>query len=130
MDTIEGTSPASETANIYFCAYAYLFAGLDPAWYEAHVLPLLATPASTRSEEQCWDGYLFWGNWLQEMLLGLLPAYLGHLPNVITASEERSRMYCDHLASIAVFGSVDPIENGWLFTFLIQARIRERVSWV
>jgi hypothetical protein len=129
VDTIEGASPASEVARILVAANAPLFAGLDPGWYEAHVLSSLALPASPRSGEQCWDGYLVWGSWSQEMLPGLLPVYLSHLPSVITASSERSRMYCDHLAAIAVFGSVDPIENGWLDTFLITSRLRERLSW-
>jgi hypothetical protein len=128
-DTIDGASPPSEVARILLAARAQLFAELDPGWYEARIVPLLETPASARSGQQCWDGYLVWGGWSQEMLPGLLPAYLSHLPNVITASAERSRMYCSHLAAIAVFGSIDPIENGWLDRLLIRARLRERLNW-
>jgi hypothetical protein len=128
--TIEGASPASSIARILVAANAYLLAGMDRGWYEAHVLPLLATPASPRSREQCWDGYLVWGSWSQEMLPGLLPAYLSHLPSVITASDERSHLYCSHLANIAVFGSIDPLGNGWLDSFMVHARLRERLSWV
>ncbi len=126
---IEGRSPASEVAGILASANAYLLAGIDPDWYEAHVLPLLGTPASPRVREQCWDGYLFWGSWSQEMLPGLLPVYSSQLPTAITASDERSRMYCAHLANIAVFGSIDPPGTGWLDSFLVHARLRERLSW-
>lgn len=129
-EIIEGESPASEVARILVSANAHLLAGLDTGWYEAYVLPLLATPASPRTLEQCWDGYLVWGRWSQEMLPGLLPAYLSHLPSAIMASNERSRMYCGHLANIAVFGSVDPLGSGWLDSFLVHARLRERLSWV
>lgn len=128
-EMIEGESPASEVARILIAANADLLAGMDPGWYEAYVLPLLATPASPRSREQCWDGYLFWGSWSQEMLPGLLPAYSSHLPSAITASDERSRMYCGHLANIAVFASIDPLGTGWLDSFLVHARLRERLSW-
>jgi hypothetical protein len=128
-ETIDGTSPASEVARILVAAHAYLLAGMDMGWYEAHVLSLLATPTSPRSREQVWDGYLVWGNWSQEMVPGLLPAYRDHLSIVIAASAERSRMYSDQLASLAVFGSTDPIESGWLDTFLVHARLRERLNW-
>jgi hypothetical protein len=128
--TIEGASPASEVAKILVAANSHLLAGMDLGWYEGHVLPLLATPASPRSREQCWDGYLSWGSWSQEMLPGLLPAYLGHLSNAITASDERSSMYCRHLANIAVFGFIDPLGNGWLDSFLVHAHLRERLGWV
>ncbi len=128
--TLEGVSPASEVAKILVAAYAYLLAEVDFAWYEAHVLPLLTAPASPRSREQCWDGYLVWGKWSQEMLPGLLAAYVSHLPSIIIASDERSRMYCSHLAGIAVFGAVDPLESGWLALFVVRAHPRERLSWV
>jgi len=129
-ETIGGESPASEVARILVAANAYLLAGMDKGWYEAHVLPLLETPASPQTQEQCWDGYLVWGSWSQEMLPGLLRAYLSHLPSAIVASDGRSRMYCGHLANIAVFGFIDPLGNGWLDSFLVHARLRERLSWV
>jgi hypothetical protein len=32
--------------------------------------------------------------------------------------------------SVLVFGSIDPLGNGWLDSFLVHARLRERLSWV
>lgn len=125
----DGSSPASEIARVLVPANADLLFGLAPDWYQDHLLPLLATPASDRASEQSWDGYLFWGRWSQEMLLGLLPAYLGHLPKITRGSDERSRMYCGHLAGIAVFGAIDPIANGWLEEFVSKASRRERLSF-
>ena len=47
-----------------------------PEWTRAGTkrtsCPCWPTPASPRSREQCWDGYLVWGNWSQEMLPELL----------------------------------------------------------
>jgi hypothetical protein len=39
-------------------------------------------------------------------------------------------MYCDHMAGVAVFGAIDPIENGWLDAFLTRSSRRERLNWV
>lgn len=64
------------------------------------------------------------------MLPRLLTAYLDHLPAITTGSDERSRMYCGHLAGVAVFGAIDPIDNGWLDAFLTGSSRRERLNWV
>lgn len=127
---IEGGSPSSEIARVLVPANSLLLAAMAPDWYEAHVLPLLFAPAPSRSSEQSWDGYLVWGRWSQEMLPGLLPAYLNHLSAIGTGSNERSRLYCGHTAGIAVFGAIDPIENGWLDEFLTRSPRRERLNWV
>lgn len=39
-------------------------------------------------------------------------------------------MFCSHLAGFAVFGAIDPIENGWLSEFLTRVQRRERMHWV
>jgi Domain of unknown function (DUF4020)/SIR2-like domain len=132
-EMIEGDSPASEIARVLVPANALLLAAMAPDWYGTHVLPLLSETASPRSSEQSWDGYLYWGSWSQEMLPGLLTPYLDHLPAITTGSDERSRMYCgSHLAGVAVFGAIDPIDNGWLDAFLTSTRSfgRERLNWV
>jgi len=127
---INGDGPASEVARILVAAKASLLADISQDWYTEHVLPLLATPATPRNSEQNWDGYLVWGNWTQAMLPGLIPACLRHLPEMTGASDERSRMFCSHLAGFAVFGAIDPIDNGWLVELLTRSQHRERVQWV
>lgn len=128
--TIGGDGPAFEIARILVPSRALLLAGIAPNWYDGNLLPLLSAPASPRSSEQSWDGYLAWGSWTQETLSGLLPVYLNHLPEISNGTVERSRMYCGHLAGIAVFGAIDPVDNGWLDTFLTRASLRERLNWV
>jgi SIR2-like domain len=127
---IGGDGPASEIARILVSAKASLLADVAQDWYTEHGLPLLAAPANPRQSEQHWDGYLVWGTWTQTMLPGLIPAYLRHLPEITGASDDRSRMFCSHLAGFAVFGAVDPLENGWLGDFLTRAQRRERMHWV
>lgn len=127
---INGDGPASEIARILVTAKASLLADISQDWYTEHVLPLLATPLTARHSEQNWDGYLVWGSWTQAMLPGLIPAYLGHLPEIAGALDERSRMFCNHLAGFAVLGAVDPINNGWLSEFLTRSQRRERMHWV
>lgn len=127
---IDGHNPASEIARILVVAKAQLFAEIAQGWYSEHVLPLLATPETPRVSEQCWDGYLVWGSWTQAMLPELIPAYMHHLPEITGASNDRSRMFCGHLAGFAVFGAIDPIENGWLDEFLTRSEYRERMHWI
>jgi hypothetical protein len=57
---VDGDSSASEVVRILVSANAHLLAGIAPDWYSEHVLSLLATPATLRTSEQCWDGYLVW----------------------------------------------------------------------
>lgn len=126
---LDGDSPASEVARVLVSAKAALLAEISQDWYREHVLPLLATPATPRSSEQNWDGYLVWGTWTQAMLPGLIPAYMNHLPEIARASSDRSRMFCSHLAGFAVFGAIDPIDNGWLDEFLTRSAHREHMHW-
>jgi hypothetical protein len=58
-----------------------------------------------------------------------MSAYIKHLQEVATASDERSRMFCDHLSSVAVFGAIDPVDNGWLDEFLTRSALREKMHW-
>ena len=37
--------------------------------------------------------------------------------------DDRSRMFCNHLAGFAVFGAIDPLENGWLDDFLTRTSV-------
>jgi hypothetical protein len=127
---IDGDGPAAEVARILLSARASLLADVAPDWYSEHVLPLLATPASPRNSEQNWDGYLVWGSWTQTMLAGLIPACLHHLPEITEASDKRSRMFCTFLGGFAVFGAVDPVDNGWLDEFLTRSEHRERMHWI
>jgi hypothetical protein len=127
---IGGNGPASELARILVAAKAAMLEEVSQDWYTEHVLPLLAAPANPRQSEQAWDGYLVWGTWSQTMLPGLIPAFLHHLPDITGASDERSRMFCSHLAGLAVFGAIDPLDSGWLDEFLTRAHNRERMHWV
>jgi hypothetical protein len=127
---INGDNPASEIARVLVSAKAALLAEIAQDWYGKCVLPLLATPRTPRSTEQNWDGYLVWGTWTQTMLPGLIPAYMSHLPEIATASNDRSHMFCGHLAGLAIFGAIDPIDNGWLDEFLTRSGHRERMHWV
>lgn len=122
--------PASEVARILVAAKAALLADISQDWYTEKVLPLLAAPATPRQSEQNWDGFLVWGSWTQAMLPGLIPAYLRHLPEITVASDQRSHLFCSHLAGFAVFGAIDPIDNGWLNEFLTRSQHRERMHWV
>lgn len=64
------------------------------------------------------------------MLPGLIPAFMHYFPEITGASNERSRMFCGQLAGFAVFGAIDPIDNGWLNEFLTRSQHRERMHWV
>jgi hypothetical protein len=38
-------------------------------------------------------------------------------------------MFCGRLAACVVIGTIDPLDNGWLYEFLTRAAHRERMHW-
>ncbi len=79
--------------------------------------------------KQCWCGYLYWGRWTDSML-GQADILLWRYVSVNWfASERMQRAFCAHLAGIAVYASIHPLDNGWLFRFLVTVSKESREMW-
>ncbi|MFH0849138.1 MAG: hypothetical protein V1857_06520, partial [archaeon] len=103
---------------------------LEPQWTEEKVFVLLDWSRDASRAEQAWAGFLVWGMWSVEMLPNLLPLYR------MTFSDFENRLapelrkdFCRHIASIALFGVPDPVEEGWLWEFLRVIDQSSRKMW-
>lgn len=108
----------------------------DQRWCQDNVIPLLdwADPGRAR---RTWDGFLYWGRWNGQLLsIGLLTQYLETAGHIHEFREELRRQLCQHLASVAIYSDIHPIENGWLraFTARVDPATRtemlEQVAWL
>jgi len=106
----------------------FVFA-LDPDWAIENVLPLLDFAIDVKRARSAWDGFLSWGSWDEGILPELLPLYERSFPYLLGADQGKRNWLCEHLANIAVFASINPLDNGWLDKFVIQAGDEVRATW-
>ena len=108
----------------------YLFA-VDEQWCLSSVLPLLDPEIDERRAVRCWDAYLTAGATNQAMLeAGHLDYYLKMVSRLDQISEHSRHDYFGHLAAIALFSGMNPIEQGWLDRFTATAEIKARTHWI
>ncbi len=106
----------------------FLFA-LDANWTRKNILPLLDWSSDHRRTQQVWHGYLMEGGWHEALLPSLLPLYQ---QSFCRLSDELSSMrdrFCEHLASIALYSSSNPMKDGWLQKFLLTPDRESHRSW-
>jgi hypothetical protein len=63
------------------------------------------------------------------MLPRLLPCYESAFPAVHAEFGRFRRDFCEHLASIACFSTINPLQHGWLNRFLAAAELEQRTMW-
>ena len=126
---VHGASFAAQLARVLLASQLHFLFSLDPSWTTEHLFPLLDVQEDQQRAKQCWHGYLYWGRWSDVMLEKLLPAYEGMFSLIEVEKDEFRRIFCGHLASIAVYSSVNPLEHGWLFRFLAIVRPTTRALW-
>jgi hypothetical protein len=64
------------------------------------------------------------------MLNHLLPYYEGRFSLLKDEPEEIVRGFCSHLAGIATYSLVNPLDQGWLLRFLSTVDAKVRLVWV
>ena len=100
-------------ANLQFLHWS------EPNWTEEKVFVILDWSKDADRAKEAWSGFLVWGKWSVNMLPKLLPLYtmtFNDFENKLTL--ELRQNFCRHLASIALFGVLNPIKDGWLWQFL------------
>ena len=126
---IRGNSWADETARVVIAAHLQLLFALDAQWTDENVFGLFDWSADARRAQQAWHGYLTWGKWNNDLLGRLLP----HCRETFTGIEgklgDHLEQFCELMASIALYGSVDPMESGWLQEFIRTAGLNARKKW-
>jgi hypothetical protein len=127
---ITGTEDKNGFARSIFAGQLHFLAGADLDWSRKHVVPLFDWDRSSEEAEQTWDGYLTWARWTQPLLPALMPLYLQAIVRLPQDETHRRDRLFEHLAGIALFGSVERFgPNGWLDRAIASADSKDRVHF-
>jgi hypothetical protein len=124
-----GSSRAAILGTTVLAGQVHFLYSTDPEWTKAHLLPLLDWSVHPERAPQAWDGFLVSGQPNEAILRELLPLYERAAPHVTTFPDRMRNRYAEHLASIAVFGSSDPMRDGWLGRILPVIEPSDREHW-
>ena len=125
---VEGRSWSDAMGRIILAAQVQLLFELDRDWTNSVLLSIFGWSVDQLRAQQAWHGYLVWGTWSDEFLEHFLPRYVEAFAHLDNVGKFRSE-FCQHLAAIAVFSNVDPVESGWLKKFVIATKQEDRYSW-
>ena len=126
---VDGPSWASEMARILLASQVHFLFSLDPAWVEDSIFKLFDWEADERRALQAWHGYLFWGKWSNETIEKFMRFYTMTWKRLDLLSKRPRRQLLQHLAAIAVFGILDPVQSGWLTSFIKDVEQKDRAEW-
>jgi len=102
----------------------FLFA-LDEEWTRRHVVPLFDWSKNENRAVRAFQGFLVWGRQTEAVLPHLLPLYVKVFAHMPALGKSRDR-FCEYLAGVACFSSVNPLKNGWLKRFLLDSELPDR----
>lgn len=126
---LSGKSYTAQLGRVVLASQMRFLFALDVDWTRKNILPLLDWSRGRRRAEQAWHGHLVWGKWHEALLPSLLPLYqrsFSRLSDELSSMRDR---FCEHLASIALYSSSNPVRDGWLQKFLSKADPESRRSW-
>jgi Domain of unknown function (DUF4020) len=126
---LSGASHAAELGRVVLAGELFFLFSTDDDWARRSILPLLDWSADPRRAEQAWHGFLSWGRWSEALLPDLMPLYERTFTRLTRLPQELRRHFTKHLASIAVYGPNNPVEQGWLGRFLAAAEPDDRANW-
>jgi hypothetical protein len=125
---ITGESLEAQLATVFITSQLYFMFYMDAPWTIGKVLPLLEWSNPLRAR-QCWDGYLFWGRYGENTLPHIMPLYRKTFRELHAIRDEQRRRFCEHMASIAIYSSINPLEDGWLVEFITSVEESARTEW-
>jgi hypothetical protein len=115
-------------AQAILASQLHFYFSADPEWCLSHLLPLFDWATYAESASASWQGFLTWGRPHDGLLrAGLLDHYLGAVSHSGELPSDMQRQLAAHLASIAMYSSIEP--DFWLTRFVISAPEVMRISW-
>ncbi len=126
---VSGNTYSDELSRVILASFLHFLYSVDSRWTIEEFLPLFDPATDVRRARQCLHGYLSQGRWTESMLTELLRYYelwfplIGREPDSIRAS------FCVHLAGIAVYALVHPLDEGWLARFISATTAEVRTAW-
>jgi Domain of unknown function (DUF4020)/SIR2-like domain len=126
--SVEGASIAAQLARVILASRLHFLFQLDGDWTTKNIFPFLDAKRDVLRARQCWNGFLY-GHWADAMVPGLLPLYEGMFPLIDNEKDDMRRGFCRHLAGIAVYASIHPLQAGWLSRFVAAVKSETRALW-
>lgn len=112
---ISGRSISAQIGCLVIVGHIHYLDALDSKWTRDTLIPLLNWSENSRKAQQSWHGYLAWGKWTQSLLSErLLQLYQDSFPLLSTKLTDVHSRFLQHLAAIALYADVNPMETGWL----------------
>jgi len=110
---VAGSDLSCQLGRVVLASQILFLFALDRKWTVENALPLLDWNANKARAEQCWHGFIAWGDLRWEMLEYLKP-YCLQAAEMFPAKPERTREHLmQHLANMAV-SLPNPLDDNWL----------------
>jgi len=123
-------SIAGKVGRVILTSRLHFLHAVNSSWTEVKLFTLLDWSKDENEARRAWDGYLKWGRWSHGMLPKLLPLYkMTYKDYLGKLTKELVKELCRHLASIALYGSSNPLDDEWLPDFIKSLDAQSRVTW-
>jgi hypothetical protein len=126
---LSGDSYSAELARVLLASHLHVLFSLEEEWTIENVLPLFQWSSDQQRAVQAWHGYLWWGRWTEALLPHLLPRFEEAFPVLHSKFGKHRNKFCEFLAGIACFSTINPTKHPWLNRFLSTVTVEERVMW-
>jgi len=122
---LSSTSYTAQLGRVILSSQLHFLFYLDKKWSQERMIPLFEW-SNPEQAEQSWQGFLIWGHWNESFLHLLFPYYKQSFSRLSEELSVVARRFCEHIATISLFSSINPIENGWLWNFLTESNEENR----
>ncbi|MFH1892059.1 MAG: DUF4020 domain-containing protein [Candidatus Zixiibacteriota bacterium] len=124
---VDGVSYACQLARVMLASQLKFLFSLDSNWTRDHILPLLDWTVDPGRAEQCWHGFIAWGQLSRELLDDLKPLYEQAVAKFPPEPSRIREHLVQHAASMAL--SLErPLEGGWLNTLIRNLKRRKELG--
>lgn len=127
---IRGESHAAQLARCLLGSHVHFLFALDETWTTSELLPIFDWSTDSLAAQQVWDGFLAWGRLNNDKLVAaMLPYYRSQFDHIDDHVTERSAEILHHMAFIAIYGPMNPLDDSWLKDLLRSIGPELRKRW-
>ena len=127
-DVLRGNSYAAGLACVLFGSEINFLLSIDSIWSKQNVVPLFDWETVDSQAIRAFHGFLNVGAQTESVLEYLLPCYRKAFVHFSEFGEVRDR-FCQYLAGLACYTSINPLQTGWLSEFLSHVELKDRIRW-
>jgi hypothetical protein len=127
-DIVHSDTHAAALARVIFVATLPFLFAVDAEFSEVELLPLLDWERDEARALQCWQGLISGARWspLADKLRPLLSATFAHLDQF---RQDYREALAGRVAHLSIFGSDDPLSEGWLADYIKRAGETDRCEF-